>query len=142
MITIKQKGLFCTLRFFFLIVLVSLFVTFSANLYGNPFEKGDAIYRDGAYGFGHVALYDCWLSNYPPGDWTYHVLEEANGTEVAYTTYQDFLDSGNSWGVRCCALTAAKRNTIVALARGSRGLPYSFIYYKGKTKLVCLSIRN
>jgi len=98
----------------------------SIKLYGteNPFEKSDAIYRYGAFGWGHAALYSDWLENYPPQNWACQVIVEATPEFVQYTTYQDFLDSGAFWGVRYCALTYEKRNTIAAIAKGAVGLRY------------------
>jgi len=70
---------------------------------GVQFERGDAIYRYGAFGFGHAGLYIDWDPDRYPEDRTSHTIIDAiteGRDSVVIRNFRDFCSGGRFWSVR------------------------------------------
>ncbi|MFQ5905637.1 MAG: Ig-like domain-containing protein, partial [bacterium] len=99
------------------------------------FERGDAIYRSGARGFGHSGLYVDWNPRREPRERISHRVVDAitEGVDSVVTRdFKAFCSGGNLWSVRRWRhrLSADRRRVITntAISIAQKGAVYRFFF--------------
>jgi streptogramin lyase len=115
------------------IIGVALLVLPVATRPREQFERGDALYRYGAFGFGHAGLYIDWLIDRCPDERTSHTIIDAiteGRDSVVIRDFEDFCSGGTFWSVRRWrhAASADMRRTITdkAIEIATHGAHYNF----------------